>query len=280
MPEEWTKDKCIQTYNECKIKRSGSVPAYREFLRHSGINGRQLIRLFGSSAYSRLQTAAGDDPNKLQLERTPLARIMEQYGSLVIELNALPTGADWEHRGFRPAVEGLRKKPHQLKWTELPSRFVEWVESNHIAGFERALQVIRTSDRWRISVREDLDPGFVTLVRDIRHWTPARRRNSEGEYKIELRKHLESLKYELNEEFGESKFDLLVRSAYAIEVKKDPDLSEYDRLFGQIARHLQHQQRVICLIVEATRGDRYDNFAALVDKYFNLGGTSVEIIKK
>ena len=44
--------------------------------------------------------------------------------------------------------------------------------------------------------------------------------------------HLATLKYELNEEFGESKCDLLVRREYTIEVKKDPDLAEYDRLFG------------------------------------------------
>jgi hypothetical protein len=280
MPEEWTKERCIHKYNECKLSKNGVVPDYREFLKHAGIPKRQLIRLFGSSAFSRLQTAAGDDPNKLQLERTPLATIMEQYGSLVMEVDHLPTSADWEHRGLKPSVEGLRKKPHRLKWTELPAKFVEWVELNEVSGFERAVLLIKASERWKASECEDDDPGFVRLIRDIRHWTPARRRNSEGEYKIELRKHLESLKYGLNEEFGESKFDLLAQSAYAIEIKKDPDLGEYDRLFGQIARHLQHHLRVIVIILEATRGDRYDNFAVLVDKYFNVGETSVEIIKK
>src|SRR5262249_3267383 len=246
----------------------------------SGIPKLQLIRLFGSSAYSRLQTAAGDDPNRLQLERTPLATIMQQYGSLVMELDGLPASSDWEHRGLKPSVEGLRRRPHSLRWSELPGRFLEWVESNHVSGFEKAVKVVRTSSRSDTLQHENEDPGFTRLIRDIRDWTPARRRNSEGEYKIELRKHLESLRHELNEEFGESKFDLLVQSMYAIEVKKDPDLSEYDRLFGQIARHLQHQFKVIVVILEGTRGDRYDNFAALVDKYFNIGETSVEIIKK
>ena len=91
--------------------------------------------------------------------------------------------------------------------------------------------------------------------------------------------HLAALKYELNEEFGESKCDLLVRREYSIEVKKDPDLAEYDRLFGQIARHLQHQCKVIVLILEATRRDKYDTFTSLVDKYLNADG-SVEVIKK
>lgn len=280
MPEEWTKEACIQKYKECKLRKNGVVPEYREFLKHSGIPKRQLIRLFGSSTYSRLQTAAGDDPNKLQLERTPLATIMEQYGGLVMELDGLPTSAEWEHRGLKPSVEGLRKKPHSLKWTQLPGKFLEWIESNRVEGFEKAVRLIKASTRWESPDRQEEDSGFVRLIREIRDWTPARRRNSEGEYKIELRKHLESLKHELNEEFGESRVDLLVRGTYAIEVKKDPDLGEYDRLFGQTGRHLQHQLKVIIVILEATRGDRYDNFAALVDKYFNVGETAVEIIKK
>src|SRR5437773_620225 len=78
-----------------------------------------------------------------------------------------------------------------------------------------------------------------------------------------LRKHLESLNHELNVEYGESKFDLLVRRQYAIELKKDPDLTEYYRLFGQLARHLQHQRKVIVMILEATRKDKYDNFTTL-----------------
>jgi hypothetical protein len=280
MPEKWTKETCIQKYNEYKLGNNGTVPECATFLKFAGISDTQFVRLFGSCAYSRLQVAAGDDPNKLELKRTPVATIMKQYGGLVMEVDGIPTIADWEHSGLKPSASGLSKKPHCLKWTELPARFVEWVESNHVSGFERAVRVIQTSDRRAARLCEDNDPKFTRLIRDIRHWTPARRRNTEGEYKIELRKHLESLKYELNEEFGESNCDLLVGSAYIIEFKKAPELGEYDRLFGQIARHLQHQLSVIAVILDATRGDRYDNFASLVDKYFNVGETAVEIIKK
>ena len=84
----------------------------------------------------------------------------------------------------------------------------------------------------------------------------------------------------MNEEFGESKIDLLVRKEYAIEIKKDPDLGEYDRLFGQLARHLQNQCKVIVLILEATRKDKFDKFATLVDRYLNLEKNSIEVIKR
>ena len=71
-----------------------------------------------------------------------------------------------------------------------------------------------------------------------------------------------------------------MQQEFAVELKKDPDLAEYDRLFGQIARHLQHQCKVVVMILEATRNDKFENFAELVDKYLNLNGNSVEIIKK
>ena len=118
------------------------------------------------------------------------------------------------------------------------------------------------------------------MIKDVKDWMPDRRRNSEETYKVELRAHLKSLNYELNEEFGERKYDLLVQRKYAIEIKKDPNLSEYDRLFGQLARHLQHQCKVIVLILEATSKDKYDNFTTLVDKYLHVDENSVEVIGK
>jgi hypothetical protein len=275
-----TKETCVQKYDECKLSKNGGVPEYSEFLKYAAITKRQLARLFGSSAYSKLQKAAGDVPNKLQLERTPIATIMQQYGSLVTEIGAVPAYAEWDQRGLKPTESGLRAKPHSMKWSEMPERFVEWVTTHQVIGFDRAIEIISVSIQTGTKMREKGDVDFSRLVKDVRAWTPARRRNSEAEYKIELRKHLESLNHELNEEFGESKYDLLVRREYAIELKKDPDLAEYDRLFGQLARHLQHQCKVIVLIFEATRNDKYDNFTALVDKYLNVNDNVVEVIKK
>lgn len=275
-----TKETCVQKYEQCKLSKNGGIPEYREFLKWAGIDRRQLEKLFGSSAYSKLQDAAGDAPNKLQLERTPLSTIMQQYGNLVTEFNDVPPYSEWFHRGLKPTESGLSKKPHNMKWSDLPTKFVEWVTTNRVPGFERAIEIVTASDRTPAKRTLDSDGDFSRLIKDVRTWTPARRRNNESEHKIELRKHLESLNHELNEEYGESKYDLLVRRKYAIEVKKDPDLAEYDRLFGQLPRHLQHQCKVIVLILEATRKDKYDNFTALVDKYLNVDENSVEIIKK
>ena len=275
-----TKEKCVEKYEECKRNKNGGIPEYLEFLKYAGIDKRKLSRLFGASAYSKLQNAAGDAANKLQLERTPFATIMQQYGSLVTELGFVPAYAEWDQRGLKPTESGLRGKPHNMKWSELPAKFAEWVKTNKVSGFDKAIEIIMTSVLTDADNPKNSDVDFSRLIKDVRDWTPARRRNSEAEYKIELRKHLESLNHELNEEFGESKYDLLVRQEYAIELKKDPDLAEYDRLFGQLARHLQHQCKVIVLILEATRKDKFDNFTALVDKYLNDDENSVEVIKR
>ena len=275
-----TVETCVQKYDECKVNNNGIIPEYREFLTYSGIAGRQLSRLFGSSPYSKLQTAAGDTPNKLQIIRTPTATIMRQYGNFVAELGIVPPYGEWDQRGLKPTESGLRAKPHNLRWSELPATFLEWVSTNKVAGFDKAIAVIANTVPTDASKSDKSDGSFTRLIKDIRSWTPARRRNSEAEYKIELRKHLESLGHKMNEEFGESKYDLLVRREYPIEIKKDPNLAECDRLFGQLARHLQHQCKVVVLLMDATRNDKYDNFTALVDKYLNLGERLVEIIKR
>lgn len=275
-----TKESCVQRYEECKRSRSGDIPELAEFLIYAGTNASNLARLFGSSAYSKLQMAAGDIPNKLQMERTPLATIMQQYGNLVTEVGDVPAYAEWAHRGMKPSRTGLGQSPHNIKWSELPTRFAEWAAANKVSGFDKALEIISRSTRTVGKKLKTADGDFARLTKDVREWTPDRRRSSEETYKVELRAHLKSLNYELNEEYGESKFDLLVGRKVAIEIKKDPDLGEYDRLFGQVARHLQHQCKVVVLILEATRKDKYDNFTALVDRYLNVDENSVEIIKK
>lgn len=274
-----TKETCIHKYREYKFANNGSTPEYRKFLEYAGISKRDLSRLFGSAAYSKLQEEAGDTPNRLQLQRTPIAAIMQQYGELVAEVGTIPAYAEWDTRGLRPTESGLNKS-HNIRWTDLPARFTEWVRANGTSDFDEAIEIIAKSSLAPAAKSKNDDREYLQLISDVRSWTPARRRNSEAEYKIELRKHLEHIKYTLNEEYGESRCDLLVERKHAVELKKDPNLSEYDRLFGQLARHLQHQRKVIVLILETTKGDNYDNFIKLVDRYLNVGNNSVEIIKR
>lgn len=281
MASSKTKEDFIRKYAEYKTAH-GAVPKQREFLKYVGVHSRQLTALFGRDAYSKLQSECGDDPNKLDFERTPLEVIMRQYGDLALELGAgaLPNSSDWIHRGLRPSIAGLAKKPHFIKWPEFPRHFADWVKSTGADGYEAVVALIDGSSTKSAAKAMERDREFEKLMNDIRLWSPARRRNSEGEYKVELRGYLQSQRYQLNEEYGESTFDLLVGKKYAIEIKKDPKLSDYDRLFGQLARHLQHQLRVVALILDVPSEDNFENFSSLVDEYLNRGKKTVEVIKK
>ena len=274
-----SKEACIKKYEEFK-KKCGRIPKYREFLKYAGVNNRDLIKFFGDDAYSKLQVECGDIANKLILERTPRGKIMRQYGDLVLELGKLPSSSIWIHRGLKPGISGLEKEPHCIKWSEFPEKFEAWAKETKVKGYESVLELINGAVSKKKTKTEKTDREFEGLIKAIKLWSPARRRNSEGEYKIELRKHLESLGFPLDEEFGESNFDLLVNKKYAIEIKKDPNLSEYDRLFGQLARHLQHQQNIIALIMDAPSEDKFENFVLLVDTYMNKDDKVVEVVKK
>lgn len=274
-----TKEILIRKYNELKNEK-GKTPGAKEFCKYAGIHGRKLIEIYGEDAFSKLQIDCGDDASKLHLIRTPLEKIMRQYGDLAMELGKLPSSSNWIHKKLRPTVSGLEKQPHFIKWSEFPEKFTNWVESNGITEYEKVLELINDSAVNINSIKNKTDDVFVKIINDIRNWSPAIRRNSEGEYKIELRKHLESLGHILNEEYGESKFDLLIEKKYAVEIKKSPNLGEYDRLFGQLARHLQHQKNVIALIMDVPREDNYTNFVELVDEYLSKDQKLIEVIKK
>jgi len=240
----------------------------------------QLEFLYGREAYSKLQKECGDKANKLDLERTPREKIMKQYGDLAKGLKELHRSTDWVHHGLRPSISGLEKAPHFIKWSEFPSQFMEWVKEERVVGYEEVLGYIENQASTSKDKSERVDTEFRRVIQEIRVWAPARRRNSEEGYKVELRSHLKSLGYSLNEESGESNVDLLVNKKHAIETKKDPQLADYDRLFGQLARHLQHHQNVIACIFDVPSGDKFNNFVSLVDRYLNKEESLVEVIKK
>ncbi len=204
---------------------------------------------------------------------------MAQFALLVNKLKRIPVYSEWDHHGFSPTESGLSKS-HGIKWSEFSAKFLDWVKVTNATGFDEAIQIIESNTSRDHRKAENKEDDYSRLIRDVRNWIPARRRNSEETYKVELRKHLESMKHSINEEVGDSKCDLVVSSKFAIEIKKDPDQSEYDRLFGQIARHLEAHRKVIVLIIEATRKDKLDAFTSIIDKYLNIGNAVVEVIPR
>lgn len=274
----FTREFLVQKYKELKDQQ-GRSPLAKEFYTFVGVHQRKLQLIYGDSPYSKLQAECGDHPNKLELERTPIDRIMRQYGDLAVELKKLPSGPHWTQKGLKPTVEGLTVVPHLIKWSEMPSRFRDWLLEEKIDGYTEVLEWIKDPVVKKTSLHT-IDPAFAKFIVDLQNWSPARRRNSEESYKVELRMHLKSHGYSVNEEFGESDVDLLIDRKFAIETKKAPNISEYDRLFGQIARHLQHGEWVVAVIMDVPREDQYQNFLSLVDAYLNKDGKFVEVMKK
>ena len=279
MKEKLTKEYCIQKYKEYK-EINKKTPLFREYIKFAEIPKRQLLVIYGEDSYSKLQEECGDNPNKRNMgdmKRTPLEVIMRQYGGLLLELKMLPTSSVWEYRKLTPTVAGLYKAPHFIKWSDLPGKFKNWVDENNVNGYEEVLKLINSDMKIQ---KEKRDKDFERIISDIKAWSPARGRNTEETYKVELRNFLEKNKYEVQEESGDSNCDLLINKEYFVEIKKNPSLGEYDRLFGQLARHLQNKSNVIALIMDVPKEDHFKNFCTLVDKYLNKDSNFVEVLKK
>ncbi len=274
-----TKTEIVAIYNTLKAQSGGSLK-YRDFLRKAGIPKHEFRRMFGATPYSKLQQLAGDSPNRLDLQRTPLEAIMSAYGDLACEVlrdeGRLPVAAHWAEKGLRPTESGLRNA-HGIRWSELPGRFLDFcaADDSLAARYEAVLGYIREHDA-AVSAQA---PGTRDLLLDsvcseIGEWSPALRRNSEEAYKSELSLHLRSSKQiraaglDVREERGDTRCDIALGTKVAIELKKSPSQSEYDRCFGQVARHLQVYDGVVVVIFDVPRRDSFEDFNKLVDLYF------------
>lgn len=275
-----TKDDIAHIYATLKERAGGTPLLYRAFLKQSGIPRRELQTLFGASAYSKLQQFAGDSPNGLELKATPLSQIMANYGRLALDVfnreGRLPFAAEWIHRGLRPTESGL-SKVHGIRWSEFPEKFAAHCEKDpaFAAPFEKVLNVIKDqlADN-KSPVQHPIDILIDRVSEEIRKWSPAVRRNSEEAYKSELSLHLRNSPMiqraglQVREERGDSQCDIALGTKIALELKKAPMQSDYDRCFGQIARHLETYDRVIVLIFDVPSRDRFEDFNSLVDHYF------------
>jgi hypothetical protein len=123
---------------------------------------------------------------------------------------------------------------------------------------------------------------FKQVCDVLSQWDPAMRRSSEEAYKSELSNYLKQSgsvqikKETIREEKGDSRCDIAIGENIGIEVKKSPSLAEYDRCFGQIARHLKSYQRVAVVIFDVPRQEQFEDFCQMVDKYYS---SSVCVIK-
>jgi hypothetical protein len=269
------KQEYIDRYIALKKLNDGRKPLRDEFLDHYKINDIHLTKIFGKDPYSKLQQASGDEPNKLPFKRTELSQILDQYGQLTRQHQRIPVQSDWYEADFYPRPDGL-KKVHKISFRNFPEIFIEnykdrieWVDVLKI------LKRDETSD----SGIEKKNRGFYEVVEKIIAWTPDRKRVLEEGYKIELRKYLEKF-FEVEEEVGDSNTDLLINKKYPIEVKKDPTLSEYDRLLGQMIRHNRQYGSAVAVVTNLSSQDRFVRFQKLFADIHSKLNMTAEIVNK
>jgi hypothetical protein len=263
----------IDKYKSFKELNGGQKPIRKDFLKFSKLNDNQLTKVFGQNAFSVLQEECGDKPNKLEMKRTSTEQIFEQFGQLVRKHNRPINTSDWTQAGFRPSAANLRVI-HKLKWSDMTPSFLRFAIDNPI--WKDVVAILGSTEKTPSTKR---DKKFVEIVGKINGWTPDRKRVLEEGYKIELRKYLEQF-FDVEEEVGETNTDLLLNKKYPIEIKKDPTLSEYDRLLGQMIRHNKQYGSAIAVVTSLSSQDRFIKFQKLfVDIHDKLDMTA-EIINK
>ncbi|NOU46461.1 MAG: hypothetical protein HOO86_05285 [Bacteroidales bacterium] len=265
----------IDKYNELKKLKSGEKPLRNEFLKHFGINEIHLTKIFGKDPYSTLQEAAGDSSNKLPFLRTELSQILNQYGELTRQYQRIPVQSDWYAADFYPRPDGLRKV-HKISFLTLPEFFITNYKDK--PEWKDVLKILHREDL-TITASRKRNKTFDEIVGKINAWTPDRKRVLEEGYKIELRKYLEKY-FDVEEEVGDTNTDLLLNKKFPIEIKKDPTLSEYDRLLGQMIRHNKQYGNAIAVVTSLSSQDRFMKFQKLFDEIHTKLGMTAEIINK
>lgn len=273
-------DKDIYIKEYLRLKETlGRKPKVREFYSVDNVTKGKFTKAFGNNPFSKLQAECGDTPNKLTLERTPTDVIYEQFGKITRQLGKLPTQTDWSYYDGKPTVSGIERPPHNIKWSELPKIFYEFAKDK--SDWADVIVILRNKilDKDK-SQNKRINKDFEKSIAKISEWKPQRKRFNEEGYKIELRAFLQENKLFVEEEKGDSNIDLLVNRAVAIELKKDPTTSEYDRLFGQIARHLMIHKYLVVLICDISNEDRYKQFLNTVDFVYSKLDFNLKIIGK
>jgi len=264
----------IENYLKLKEINGNKKPLKKQFLEFSKISELHLTKAFGKDAYSKLQQACGDDPNKLNLERTSIEHILDQYGQLIKIHQRIPSSSDWVGADFYPRLDGLRKV-HNLNWAGLQAKFLE-AYSNKIEWKEE-INLLKTS--FKSTPTNKADKTFSEILEKLNDWRPDRKRIIEEGYKIELRNYLDKY-FNIEEEVGESNPDLLIQKKYPIEVKKDPTQSEYDRLLGQMIRHNKLYGNAIAVVTSISSEDRFKKFQTLFTEVHKKLGMTAELFSK
>lgn len=193
---KYEKEEIIALYK--KYKNSNQSLSSRKFCQTTGISTKELVKIFGPGAFSKLQEIAGDRPNRFGKNKVPLKKIMTQYGILaegvLKQEGKLPSSAHWIHQDLKPTISGLNVS-HNIKWSDFPHKFNEFCKKDDdlCARFKSLRDFIETTIKTEVDI-ENLNSsktGYVYLVQHGNRkeykigktYNPIRR---EGEIRLEL----------------------------------------------------------------------------------------------
>lgn len=121
---KYSKDDLITEYKKIR-EHLGHSPSSKEFLGGTGISKRSLENVFGSNAFSKLVNECGDTAKTFFNPKSDLDEIFVQWGNLARLLKKSPAIADWNFHDCKPTTDRITKS-HNIKWTELPYKFLEF----------------------------------------------------------------------------------------------------------------------------------------------------------
>ena len=119
-----TREDTIREYKKLR-QEIGRTPSAKTFFRESAVSARAAERAFGSSAFSKIQRAAGEEPRQFGIPGRSPVEFFAQYGSVVRNLGKIPSAADWIHLEISPHPDSSKKRLG-LRWREIPAAFQEW----------------------------------------------------------------------------------------------------------------------------------------------------------
>jgi len=188
-----------------------------------------------------------------------------------LDLKATGKKDDLAERVFNEIVKGwtedyfmkeMRRFADNQGWNE--SELEEFLGKKGKEATER----VETPKRESIPKGREKD-DFSELVTSIERWIPLRRYKNEEGYQVDLRNYLEhKFGYQVMQETGETMADIMVNNIFPIELKKNPTLSRYDRLMGQLIRHHRAKGYAIAVVCDVRRLEQFEDFKHNVSKHF------------
>jgi len=132
-----------------------------------------------------------------------------------------------------------------------------------ITDYDLATNLLKLAELYPVSIDDRVSLSIVSDV--LEKWIPRQRRRLEEGYKAELAEYLRSHGYpKTREEEGASNADIFVDNVLPVEMKKNPDQGELDRMSGQMQRMIDEFGQVIACVIQTGPGlDRIERFKKL-----------------